>query len=68
MILLYGTTVSTLNLLVGPSEIARSPFFTVAFVLAVVFLMQPLQGRIQSFVDRTFYRKQVRLPAHASPT
>lgn len=56
---LYGTTVSTLNLLVGPSEIARSPFFTVAFVLAVVFLMQPLQGRIQSFVDRAFYRKQV---------
>ena len=59
VILLYGTTVSTLNLLVGPSEIARSPFFTVAFVLAVVFLMQPLQGRIQSFVDRVFYRKQV---------
>ncbi len=56
---LYGTTVSTLNLLVGPSEIARSPFFTVAFVLAVVFLMQPLQGRIQSFVDRAFYRSQV---------
>jgi class 3 adenylate cyclase len=59
VVLLYGTTVSTLNLLVGPSEIARSPFFTVAFVLAVVFLMQPLQGRIQAFVDRAFYRKQV---------
>jgi len=59
VILLYGTTVSTLNLLVGPSEIARSPFFTVAFVLAVVFLMQPLQGRIQGVVDRAFYRKQV---------
>jgi class 3 adenylate cyclase len=59
VILLYGTSVSTLNLLVGPSEIARSPFFTVAFVLAVVFLMQPLQGRIQGVVDRAFYRKQV---------
>jgi class 3 adenylate cyclase len=59
VVLLYGTTVSTLNLLVGPSEIARSPFFTVAFVLAVVFLMQPLQGRIQGFVDRVFYRTQV---------
>jgi class 3 adenylate cyclase len=59
VILLYGTTVSTLNLLVGPSEIARSPFFTVAFVLAVVFLMQPLQGRIQGFVDRIFYRRRV---------
>ncbi len=58
VILLYGATVSTLNLLVGPSEIARSPFFTVAFVLAVVFLMQPLQGRIQRVVDRAFYRQQ----------
>lgn len=56
---LYGTTVSALNLTVGPSEIARSPFFTVAFVLAVVFLMQPLQGRIQALVDRAFYRSQV---------
>ena len=59
VILLYGTTVSVLNLTVGPSEIARSPFFTVAFVLAVVFLMQPLQGRIQGLVDRAFYRSQV---------
>jgi class 3 adenylate cyclase len=58
VVLLYGTTVSTLNVIVGPSEIARSPFFTVAFVLAVVFLMQPLQGRIQRFVDRAFYRQQ----------
>jgi class 3 adenylate cyclase len=59
VILAYGTTVSALNLSVGPSELSRSPFFTVAFVLAVVFLMQPLQGRIQAFVDRAFYRSQV---------
>jgi class 3 adenylate cyclase len=58
VVLLYGITISTLNLLVGPSEIARSPFFTVAFVLTIVFLMQPLQGRIQAFVDRAFYRLQ----------
>ncbi len=59
VILLYGATVSTLNLVIGPSEIARSPFFTVSFVLAVVFLMQPMQHRIQAFVDRAFYRQQL---------
>jgi hypothetical protein len=58
IILLYGATVSTLNLTLGPSEITHSPLFSVGFVLAVVFLMQPLHGRLQAFVDRAFYRRK----------
>ena len=58
ILLLYGATVSALNLTIGPSEITRSPLFSVAFVLAVVFLMQPLQGRLQALVDRAFYREK----------
>ena len=59
VVFMYGATVSTLNALtMGQSEIAASPVFTVAFVLVVIFLMQPLQGRIQRFVNRTFYRQR----------
>ncbi len=56
VVALYATTVPLLNLLLGPSEIARSPVFVIGFVLAVLVLIQPVQGRIQRFVDRAFYR------------
>jgi class 3 adenylate cyclase len=55
---LYGTVVSGLNLTVGPTDIMSSPFFSVAFILGMVFVMQPVQGRIQKVVDRAFYRQQ----------
>jgi len=58
VIMLYGATVSALNLTVGPTDIMSSPFFSVVFILAMVFVMQPLQGRIQRVVDRAFYRQQ----------
>lgn len=55
---LHAVTVSSLNVAVGPSDVLSSPFFAVGFVLAMVFFMQPLQGRIQRVVDRAFYRQQ----------
>lgn len=55
---LYGTTVSTLNFVVGPSALLESPLFAVAFVMAMVFVMQPVHGRIQALVDRIFYRQR----------
>lgn len=58
VLLLYGATVSTLNLMLGPSALIESPLFTVAFVMAMVFVMQPVHGRIQRFVDRVFYRQR----------
>ncbi len=54
----YAITVSVLNLTVGPTDLIRSPFFSVAFILGMVFVMQPVQARIQRAVDRAFYRQQ----------
>jgi class 3 adenylate cyclase len=58
VVTLYGLTVTLLNVTIGPSGLVQSPFFTIAFVLAMVFVMQPIHARIQRFVDRVFYRQQ----------
>jgi len=58
VVALYGATVALLNVTIGPSEVTQSPLFTIVFVLGVVFLMQPIQGRIQALVDKAFYRQK----------
>ncbi len=58
IVAIYLSVISGLNLTVGPSQLASSPFFSVSFVLGVVFLMQPLHRRFQGIVDRLFYRQQ----------
>jgi class 3 adenylate cyclase/GAF domain-containing protein len=55
---LYAFTVSGLNVAAGPSGPTRSPLFTVTFVLAMLFVMQPIHGRLQRLVDRAFYRQK----------
>jgi class 3 adenylate cyclase len=55
---LYGGTISGLNLIIGPTDLTSSPLFAVVFILAMVFVMQPIHARIQRFVDRVFYRQK----------
>lgn len=44
------------NLLFGEMTVATSPMFPLVFVLAVVFLFNPVRNRTQRFIDRVFYR------------
>ena len=37
-------------------EFTKSPFFTLSFLLAVVFLFNPIRNKVQKVVDRVFYR------------
>jgi serine phosphatase RsbU (regulator of sigma subunit) len=53
----YALLVTVLNVIFQSSETARSPLFSLAFALTVVFLFEPLHKRIQGFVDRVFYRQ-----------
>ncbi len=39
----------------APSSRARRPF-AIVFILAVVFLFNPVRDRVQRFIDRVFYR------------
>lgn len=53
----YIVIVSVLNLTARTSEVARSPFFSLGFTLAMIFLFEPLHRRLQNVVDRVFYRQ-----------
>ena len=44
------------NLAFGRYEITKSPIFPLAFILAVVFLFNPVRNRVQKFIDKVFYR------------
>lgn len=53
---IYGLLVLASNLAFGGTEFARSPAFAIGFILAVVFLFNPVRDRVQRFIDRVFYR------------
>jgi len=53
---IYGLIVLISNLAFGRYEITKSPMFPLAFILAVVFLFNPIRNRVQRFIDRVFYR------------
>jgi len=53
---MYGLFVLVSNLTFGSFEFARSPAFTLIFLLAIVFLFNPIRNRVQRFIDLVFYR------------
>ena len=53
---IYGVFVLISDLAFGRFEITKSPLFPLVFILAVVFLFNPIRNRAQKFIDRVFYR------------
>jgi len=47
-----------LNLVAGQYELAQSRAFPIVFTLGVILVFNPLRDRIQSLVDRIFFRKE----------
>jgi len=47
-----------LNMTVGQYRIAQSRAFPIVFTLVVILIFNPLRDRIQSLVDRIFFRKE----------
>jgi serine phosphatase RsbU (regulator of sigma subunit) len=52
----YGLFVLFTNLAFGGLAVSKSPAFPLIFILAVVFLFNPVRNRMQKFIDRVFYR------------
>jgi hypothetical protein len=53
---IYGLAALLSNLVFDSFEFAKSPIFPLVFILAVVFLFNPLRNRVQQFINRLFYR------------
>jgi sigma-B regulation protein RsbU (phosphoserine phosphatase) len=53
---IYGLIVLISNMAFGGFEFAKSPLFPLVFILAVVFLFNPIRNRVQKLIDRVFYR------------
>jgi serine phosphatase RsbU (regulator of sigma subunit) len=54
----YVVVTVTLNLVVGQYRLAQSQAFPLLFALGVILVFNPLRNRIQSLVDRIFFRKE----------
>jgi serine phosphatase RsbU (regulator of sigma subunit) len=46
------------NVFLGRYEIAQSSAFPIVFTLAIILIFNPLRNRIQSLVDKIFFRKE----------
>ena len=53
---IYGIVVLVSNLAFGGFDFAKSHIFSLVFILAIVFLFNPIRNRVQKFIDRVFYR------------
>jgi signal transduction histidine kinase len=58
--LAYLACVLVLDLLLSAGDLARSAVFPVVFALAVLLLLNPLRTRLQTVVDRIFFRTAYR--------
>jgi serine phosphatase RsbU (regulator of sigma subunit) len=46
------------NMILGTYEVAQSRGFPIVFTLVIVLIFNPMKNRIQSLVDRIFFRKE----------
>ena len=46
------------NMLLGTYEVAQSRGFPIVFTLVIILIFNPMRNRIQSLVDRIFFRKE----------
>lgn len=46
------------NVLLGQYQIAQSKAFPILFTIVIILIFNPLRNRIQSLVDRIFFRKE----------
>jgi phosphoserine phosphatase RsbU/P len=54
----YSGVSVVLNIFAGQYQLAQSQAFPVLFTLGVILVFNPLRNRIQSLVDRIFFRKE----------
>jgi class 3 adenylate cyclase len=54
----YALLLASANALLAQADLARSPWFSAAFMFVVVLLFNPLRERLRRAVDRTFFRER----------
>jgi len=54
----YALTIATANALLARADLARSPWFSGAFMFAVALAFNPLREWLRATVDRTFFRER----------
>lgn len=55
---IYVLTSIFFNVFLGQYQIAQSKVFPIIFTLVIILIFNPLRNRIQSLVDRLFFRKE----------
>jgi class 3 adenylate cyclase len=58
----FGLFVLISNLAFGSYEFSKTPAFPLIFILAIVFLFNPIRDRVQRIIDRVFYRLEYNYP------
>jgi class 3 adenylate cyclase len=54
----YALLIAGANALLAQADLVRSPWFSGAFMFALVLAFNPLRERVQRAVDRTFFRER----------
>ncbi|MBI2218353.1 MAG: adenylate/guanylate cyclase domain-containing protein [Candidatus Rokubacteria bacterium] len=54
----YALAIAAANVVLARAELARSPWFSAAFMFTVALVIQPLRSWVQNAVDRTFFRER----------
>jgi class 3 adenylate cyclase len=54
----YALAIAAANVLLARADLARSPWFSAAFVFAVALAFNPMREWLRAVVDRTFFRER----------
>jgi len=54
----YALAIAVANMVLVHADVSRSPWFSALFMFGVALAFQPLRGRVQRLVDRTFFRER----------